>query len=521
MIGITNNTQIWLCQAPLTKDNINQLTFNNATEQANYFKSISVKTFTEFTYQRQPVGELVKNYIAVNSNIDSLYNCNYVMYRNSEFTEKYFFAFIDRLEYKSEQVTYIHISSDSFQNWQFNIEYKPSFIERQTPAEDYINTLSDNPSQGQLEEKISLEYRCTGFYMAFCTCTVAEEGTQTGENYCLKVGGLTIPCWCLVWRVGQQQQMADTLQQIAKMGWGDRVLAVVYIPYITDFSLIEITDVQSQYTGTLHVATNIPINAIKETIQFDLSQFSNAAYKKELTYPYSKILVQDMISGQGIELNPCMFKNNIAEFLVTCDISEKPYIRVTPLDYAGQDKAYSDSLVINVNASLPLANNLYAKYMMENKESNFYRQLFATVGMGISGASGNPLGIVGGVLNYFNTVASIVSNESQAKKLSNQVSSIKDGLCERINNENFIKISYWSMDSNHLDVARNYWKNFGYPVRKKEIPLIKGNSSFNYVKLVAPNIIGKNVPQDELNTIKDIFQNGVTLYHSPNEFLGG
>lgn len=119
------DTVVYLCSTQLKINNKNQLTFANANEQYQFFMSNMKYKFTDFSYQRQ------NNRIRVPIHIDKLWNCNYVMYQNKHYTNKWFYAYITRLEYKNENVTDVFIQTDAFQTWQFDITYKESFIERE------------------------------------------------------------------------------------------------------------------------------------------------------------------------------------------------------------------------------------------------------------------------------------------------------------------------------------------------------------------------------------------------------
>lgn len=61
----------------------------------------------------------------------------------------------------------------------------------------------------------------------------------------------------------------------------------------------------------------------------------------------------------------------------------------------------------------------------------------------------------------------------------------------------------------------NYFKMFGYKVNKLEVPNTKSRQYYNYIKTVDANIIG-NIPSNDLNTIKGIFDKGVTIWHTDN-----
>lgn len=120
----TPNTNLRLLSTPLESDYSNTLYFASVTAQTVYFTGKTVKVITDFNYIKKD------NSIAINEHIDSLYNCNYVMYQNSNFTNKWFYAFIVRMEWLSNNSTRIYLATDVIQTWFFDITYYQSYIDR-------------------------------------------------------------------------------------------------------------------------------------------------------------------------------------------------------------------------------------------------------------------------------------------------------------------------------------------------------------------------------------------------------
>ena len=120
----TPNTNLRLLSTPLESDYSNTLYFANVAAQAAYFTGKTVKVISDFNYIKKD------NSIAINEHIDSLYNCNYVMYQNSNFTNKWFYAFIVRMEWLSNNSTRIYLATDVIQTWFFDITYYQSYIDR-------------------------------------------------------------------------------------------------------------------------------------------------------------------------------------------------------------------------------------------------------------------------------------------------------------------------------------------------------------------------------------------------------
>lgn len=124
-MAITPNTWLRLVQTPIEIDNKNQLTFENSKKQTDYFFSLPHLEINEISYQRKD------NAIMFPEHIDKLLKFNYVMYLNRNYGHKRFYAFITRMEYINDGCTKIYITTDVFQTWQFDLNFKDSFIERE------------------------------------------------------------------------------------------------------------------------------------------------------------------------------------------------------------------------------------------------------------------------------------------------------------------------------------------------------------------------------------------------------
>lgn len=143
----TPATAVYLCNTPLKSDNKNQLTFESRSEQFNYFNSLAVRRFSDFTYQRKD------SIIRVPINAEVLFNdgVNYVMYDNKNFSSRWIYAYITKIEYVNANVSHIHIKTDVFQTWFLECEVKPSFVIRETVVNDdlFKHTLPENIPTGE------------------------------------------------------------------------------------------------------------------------------------------------------------------------------------------------------------------------------------------------------------------------------------------------------------------------------------------------------------------------------------
>lgn len=122
---VQNLTQVILVNAPIDNTNENQLDFTDVNQQRDYFNGRRRHAFSNLTYQRKD------NSIDLPISVDSLWGVNYIMYQNANFGQKWFYAFIDKMEYVSSDVARIFISTDAWQTWQFDISFGKCYVERE------------------------------------------------------------------------------------------------------------------------------------------------------------------------------------------------------------------------------------------------------------------------------------------------------------------------------------------------------------------------------------------------------
>ena len=154
---IEPNTNIRLLKnVPL--DNTYQHTyyFTDKTSQSNHFLGYTKHILTEQTYQRSRLGVS-----RVGIKAEDLFDCNYMMFQNTNFGSKWFYAFINNVEYVNNTVSEIRFEIDVMQTWFFDYELRDSFVQREHSSTDNIG---DNlvPEGLELGEYVSDDFDYTG-----------------------------------------------------------------------------------------------------------------------------------------------------------------------------------------------------------------------------------------------------------------------------------------------------------------------------------------------------------------------
>lgn len=134
MAYIEPQTKVWICTGvPLTPAYDDTLTFENKQQQTEYFMGKAQWVSTRFSVLKEKQGVL-----RMEGNVNKFYNCNYMIFLNENFTNKYFYAFITDVEYINPETTFVYFSLDVMQTWLFDFIIERSLVEREHVEDDTI-----------------------------------------------------------------------------------------------------------------------------------------------------------------------------------------------------------------------------------------------------------------------------------------------------------------------------------------------------------------------------------------------
>jgi hypothetical protein len=139
-----------LKNVPFDRSYNHTVKWGSATTQ---FNTLSSAPFFKYHLEEQSYQRWKRDYIRVSLTCDDLYNCNYLIFRNKGYSNKWFYAFLDEPEYINNNCSEIHYTIDVMQTWMFDIEVPPCFVEREHTLSDGIgdNLVPENLEHGELE----------------------------------------------------------------------------------------------------------------------------------------------------------------------------------------------------------------------------------------------------------------------------------------------------------------------------------------------------------------------------------
>ena len=132
---IVPNSEVFILKnVPLEPSYDHTIWFDSADQQATAFTTYALAFyFDKVSYQRYP-----RPYITLDKTVDELLGCNYLMFRNTGYGEKWFYAFITQVEYISNTTSRIYYTIDIMQTYLFDVNVEQCFVEREHAMSDAI-----------------------------------------------------------------------------------------------------------------------------------------------------------------------------------------------------------------------------------------------------------------------------------------------------------------------------------------------------------------------------------------------
>lgn len=135
--------------------------------------------------------------ISVGYTYNQCLTANYIAYQNPNYSNKWFFAFIDRVEYESNKSTIIYYTIDNWATWFDNLNLKQCFVVREHVNDDTIglHTLPEGLELGEFViNSIDFDYDLQDLSYVILTNRKMDGGTTRKAT---SLGGIWTPRLCL------------------------------------------------------------------------------------------------------------------------------------------------------------------------------------------------------------------------------------------------------------------------------------------------------------------------------------
>ena len=525
-------TDIRLVKVPIEIDNKNQLNFSSATTQYNYFNSCDYIELENSSYQRKD------NIVRYPGHIDDLIGYNYCMYKNSSYSNKWFYAFISDMQYINDSMTLVSIKTDVWQTWQFDIDIKKCFVEREHVNDDTIgaHTIPEGLETGDyIIEEQSNSSSSTNFHVVLATTydVIANITGNTVSYAQHKYNGINSGCYLYIVH-------EDTTYSFLTLALGnaqadskaDGIVGIYMLPdsllgvnssTVWDYLYLTNDGWSTTGGGLAYCAhKQIPdsnVSVLMETINVNKPYTTINGYtpknNKLFVMPY-KYLSVDNNSGNVSNLSYEYFSgNSTAQFKIYGDITPGGSIRLIPQNYKNQTENNSEGLTSGKYPIGSFSNDLYTNWLTQNAVNIPLKITGSIISAGAGVVTGNPIGVASGILGIASTIGEIYEHSLTPPQVEGNVNSGDVTFSSGLLKFTFYKMSIKAEMARVLD---DFFSMFGYKVNSVKIPNITGRTNWNYVKTIDCNIHGY-IPQKDCIEIKNMFNAGVTFWHNPSTFL--
>lgn len=502
-----NTTIITMTGVPLDTSYQHTIYFASKQEQYNYFYSKRIHTFPNQTYQRVDRG-----YMTVNLPADQLYTSNYVMFQNTGYGTKWFYAFITGVEYINDSTTKVYYQIDLLQTWLFECIVGRSFVERQHSLTDNIgdNLVPDNLEFGEYR------YQDLGVDSHFDRWMVCVAATFD-KNFDDAAGGLyggifSGLCFNTFYSA---TAAADFIKEATEKNYANGIVSVFMIP--EDFGSPPAGSTNPSYYNTTFPKAYTDINGYVPR------------NKKLFTYPYNTLYVTN---NEGVSANfPYEYfeGNEGCQFRVSCAMSCSPEAACIPLQYKGVYLNYNEKISLGNFPQCAYAIDSYRAWLAQNQGRLVMTGVRHLVDIGksmtgIAGAgqaiSGNAFGgITSAATAHIDTALAVGDTLATLYDKSTMPMQATAGGGSSLNIALGCKgFQYYRayIRKEFAEIIDSYWDMFGYPVHKVATVNRNGRPHWNYVKTMNANIKGA-VPADDMAAIKHLYDTGITWWRNGEE----
>lgn len=487
---------------PLDNSYDHTIYFVDATAQRGYFAYYTKYDLNNYTYQRVERGKA-----RVGINAENLYDCNYMMFQNTAFGSKWFYAFINNVEYINNDCSEITFELDELQTWHFDYHPDYCFVERE-------HSTTDGIGDNILPEPVALgEYKFNGSHplidLSNLSVIIAvvnvndQTGATQGNKYDGIYGGAELYAFNVSSAVSATSINTFLEQFIQKP---DAIVAMYMCP--TAF----ITNVDAGTHKILQTDTPFRVNISDSPLS---SGWTLDGYlpknKKLFTYPYNFYMV-DNGQGSSINLPYEFFANLTPTFRITGMITQPVKAVIRPTAYKNANTCMTENVGLTNFPMCSWSFDAYSAWVAQNS----IPLLINNAGSLIGGAIKNPMptSIIG---NAVQDVASVISQAYTASIQADFTRGSQDngGINAADGKQQFYG-SRMSVTYQYAAMIDDFFSRFGYATNRLKIPNRLARPHWSYVKTRGCTLTG-SVPADSMKKICSLYDAGITWWKYGSE----
>ena len=465
--------------------------------QTEYFKAKTKYTFTEFTYQRtdsKVKGGRPQHTIRVPLSANQLQSVNYLMWNNNN---KWYYAFINQVNWVNDNCAEIVYEIDMYQTWQFKMEAKECWVIREHPASDgYFANTEPEPINVDYYDVASSTIIAPDLEKRSIVMLATENVTGDFSEPDLLDG---IFCGLYYKAVSALSGAADvktTLDAFTTAGKTDAIVAI----YMTI-----LPPQKGSIAGATVRDSGIAVKSLK------MGGGYTAKHAKLASYPYRFFKVRSY-SGDEVILYPQLCKDGSVSFYFYEAGNTQSCVMLVPKNYQGRDISNENTVTFSETIAVPWIYDNFTNYMEQNRLKILTNIGGAAIsGYGLTKSAEGAL--MGGGLALLSEYGNMMTQYTRPdQERGTAVSGSTAFACGRIGFE----IIEYVANANCAKRLDAYFNSYGYATNRYKVPRQWGNSPFNYVQ-TGGAVFGRgnlgSAPVDAVNVVKAMFDGGVRLWN--------
>lgn len=463
-------------------------------------------------------------------------NANYMAFQNKDYSNKWFFAFIEKVEYVSEKATRIFFKIDAWSTFYDDWTSNSVFIHREHVSDDTfgLHTLPEGLETGEYINVEPVNSTAIGIDMSICVATSKhiDQNKQVSTPHGRLINGIYQGLDFAIFSDYPDYASGIKKKELAVLLYmnlfnttsgasGDDVIDIFMIPTSLLGANYEELVYQND-SGTLpykiKFSTDSNSEVILERYLLKDNKVLAGSYvpknSKLLCFPYRYILASNG-TGQDVIYNWEDFvhdENDYIKFNTHGDLTPNGSIKCIPQNYKGLTSNYEEAINYSKYPTCSWIYDAYTNWMTQNNVNTGFRAVGGLVKSATAIATGNPLELGQGV----NEILNVAMEQYQHTFDPNQArGNINSGDINFTMTQNEIQFYKMSIKPEYARILDGIFNRFGYIVNTFKRPNLTGRPYWNYVKVTnGEETINGNIPQNYLEEINGIFVNGVTIWHN-------
>lgn len=487
---------VYVCRGiPFDRDYNHTILYTSAQAQ---FQAVTAKA----KYQKEALTPIsLQSPIRLPYVADDLYDCNYLVFCNTNFATKVFYAFIDKVTYVNPGMCQVEFTLDIIQTFLFDMVIGQCYVEREHVSDDTIG-------KHIVDEGLQLtQYICCD-----------EQRANINEQAGIRILYTNLDGH-------YQEAVYDRMyqgmwEQFFSIDEASKVTTIINAHSNTPDDIVAIQMIPYKFYNE-----NGNSKRLSFSYQIEMDELDGYVPKnnKLFTYPYNFLYV-DNSQGQGQKFQ---FENwpSTPTFNLECSVRSGTSLTVLCIPagkYGGWElgENVSESLTLSGYPMCAWVSDTFKAYAAQENSrymANLSNQTFSALSsMALSAATGNTAGIVAtavgsaaGIINNYNSYLATMQN---AQLLPDKVHGNQG--TSSLWSYNALDF-YFTRRCVKYDIAKSiddYFTRYGYRVNKLKVPNLTSRTSFNYIKTAGAVITG-NLPWDVQGKISAIFDRGITFWH--------